>query len=70
MKSRGNNVKNKKEQKLLGIKFDSFLFFDGHILSPYGKGGHKLHAVARIVSYTDLPKTKVLMKAFIHYMIL
>ena len=65
MKSRGSNVKNKKKQKLLGIKFDSSLFFDGHITSPCRKTGQKLHAVARKVSYVDLPETKVLKKAFI-----
>ena len=30
----GSNVTNKKEQKLLGIKFDSSLSFEGHITSP------------------------------------
>ena len=29
----GSNVINKKEQKLLGIKFDSSLSFEGHIRS-------------------------------------
>ena len=30
----GSNVENKKEQKLLSIKFDSSLSFKGHIASP------------------------------------
>ena len=28
-----SSVENKKEQKLLGIKFDSYLYFKGHITS-------------------------------------
>ena len=60
----GRNVTNKKEQKLLGIKFDSFLSFKGHITS-LKKASQKLHALARIVNYMDLHKRKVLMKAFI-----
>ena len=61
----GSNVKNKKEQKLLGIKFDSSLSFKGHMTSLCKKASQKLHALAITVSYLDLPKRKVLMKAFI-----
>ena len=61
----GRNVTNKKEQKLHGIKFNSSLSFEGHITSPCKKASQKLHALARIVNYMDLPKRKVLMKAFI-----
>ena len=61
----GSNVENKKEQKLLGIKFDSSLSFKGHIASLCKKASQKLHALTRIVNYMDLPKRKVLMKAFI-----
>ena len=61
----GSNVENKKEQKLLGIKFDSSLSFKGHITSLCKKSSQKLHALARIVNYIDLPKRKVLMKTFI-----
>ena len=61
----GSNVTNKKEQKLLGIKFDSSLSFEGHITNLCKKASQKLHALARIVNYMDLPKRKVLMKAFI-----
>ena len=61
----GSNVRNKKEQKLLGIKFDSSLSLKGHITNLCKKASQKLHALARIVNYMDLPKRKVLMKAFI-----
>ena len=52
-----NNVTNKKEQKLLGIKFELFLSFKDHITSLCKKD--------RIVNYMDLPLRRVLMKAFI-----
>ena len=61
----GSNIENKKEQKLLDIKFDSSLSFKGHITSLSKKASQKLHALARIVNYMDLSKTMVLMKAFI-----
>ena len=60
-----SNVANKKKQKLLGIKFDSSLSFEGHITNLCKKASQKLHVLARIVSYMDLPKRKVLMKAVI-----
>ena len=61
----GSNVTNKKEQKLLGIKFGSSPSFEGHITNLCKKASQKLHALARIVNYMDLSKRKVLMKAFI-----
>ena len=61
----GSNVENKKEQKLLGIKFDSSLSFKGHITSFCKKTSQKLHALASTVIYMDLPKRKVLMKTFL-----
>ena len=63
----GSNKTNKKEQKLLGIKFDSSLSFEGHITNLCKKASQKLHALARIVNYIDLPKRKVLTKAFIAF---
>ena len=46
----GSDVKDKKEQKLLGIKFDSSQPFEGHVTSLYKKARQKLHAQARIVN--------------------
>ena len=59
-----NNAANKKEQKPRGLKFDSSLSFKGHITRLCKKASQKLHVLARIVNYMDLPKRKVLMKAF------
>ena len=61
----GSNITNKKERKLLGIKFDSSLSFEGRITNLCKKASQKLHALARIVNYLDFPKRKVLMKVFI-----
>ena len=61
-----SNITNKKKQKLLGIKFDSSLSFEGHIGNLCKKASQKLHVLARIVNYMDFPKRKLLMKAFIH----
>ena len=60
-----SNVENKKEQKLLGIKFDSPLSLKDHITNLCKKAIQKLHALARIVNYIDHLKRKALMKAFI-----
>ena len=61
----GSNVTNKKEQKLLGMNFDSSLSFEGHITNLCRKASQKLHTLARIVNYIDPPKRKFLMKAHI-----
>ena len=60
-----NNVLSKKGPKLLSIKFDLSLSFEGHITNLCKKASQKRHVLARIVSYLGLPKRKVLMKAFI-----
>ena len=57
----GSNVTN----KLLGIKFDSSLTFEGHITNLCKKASQKLQALAGIVNYMDLAKRKVLMIAFL-----
>ena len=51
----GSNVTNKKEQKLLGRKFDSSLSFEDHITSLYKKASQKLHALGKIANYMNLP---------------
>ena len=48
-----------------GIKFDSSLSLGGHITNLSKKASQKLHAIAGIVNSMNLPKRKVLMKAFI-----
>ena len=63
----GSNVTIKKDQRLLDIKSYSSLSFEGQITNLCKKASQKLHALARIVNYMDLPKRKVLMEAFITF---
>ena len=58
------SIKNSTEEKLLGVKFDSNLSFEGHVTSLCKKASQKLHALARISHYMDLNKRRKLMKAF------
>ena len=59
------DVKNRREEKLLGVKIDSKLSFENHISSLCKKASQKLHALAKVVNFMDLTKRKSLMKAFI-----
>ena len=59
------DVKNSREEKLLGVKIDSKLSFKNHVPSLCKKASQKLHALARVVNFVDLAKRKNLMKAFI-----
>ena len=59
------DVKSSREEKLLGVKIDSKLFFENHVSSLCKKVSQKLHALRRVVNFMDLAKRKSLMKAFI-----
>ena len=59
------DVKNSREEKLLGVKIDIKLSFENHVSSLCQKASQKLHALARVVNFMDLAKHKSLMKAFI-----
>ena len=59
------DVKNSREEKLLGVKIDIKLSFENHVSSLCQKTSQKLHALARVVNFMDLAKRKSLMKAFI-----
>ena len=70
----GSNLTSKKEQKLLisslmtNFKLlitDSSLSFESRITNLCKTVSQKLHALARIANYMDVPKRKVLMKSFI-----
>ena len=58
-------IKNSTKEKLLGLKFDSYLSFENHVTSLCKKASQKLHALAIISHYMDLNKRRSLMKAFI-----
>ena len=59
------SIKNSTKEKLLGVKFDSNLSSENHVISLFKKASQKLHAFARISHYMDLNKDRILMKAFI-----
>ena len=59
------DVKNSREEKLLGVKIDIKLSFENHVSSLCKKASQKLHALARVVNFMDLAKRKSLIKAFI-----
>ena len=59
------DVKNSREEKLLGIKIDTKLSYKNHVSSLCRTTSQKLHALARLVNVMDLTKPKSLMKAFI-----
>ena len=58
-------IENSTKEKLLGVKFDSNLSFEGHVTSLCKKASQKLHALGRISHYMDLNKRRSLIKAFI-----
>ena len=61
------DVKNSREEKLLGVKIDSKLSFEIHVSSLSKKASQKLLALARVVNFMDLAKCKSLTKAFITF---
>ena len=56
------DVKNSREEKLLGVKIDTKLSFENHVSSFCKKANQKLHALARVGNFMNLAKRKSLMK--------
>ena len=59
------DIKNSREEKLLGVKTDSKLSFENHVSFLCKKASQKLHALARVINFVDVAKRKSLIKAFI-----
>ena len=59
------DVRNSREEKLLGVNIDSKHSFENHVSSPCEKASQKLHALARAVNFMDLAKRNSLLKGFI-----
>ena len=59
------NLKNYKEDKVLGITIDRNLNFKGHIKSIFRKAGQKLSALLRISSHISTAKKALLYKSMI-----
>ena len=52
------DVKNGREEKLLGVKIDKKLSFENHVSSLCKKASQKLHALARVINFVDVAKRK------------
>ena len=57
-------IKNSHCKKLLGVKFDSKLRFDQHITDLCRRASRKIHALARVTSFMNLSKRRLLMNSF------
>ena len=57
-------IKNRDNEKLLGVTIDTNLNFICHLENILKKGSKKVHALARITSYLSIPKRKLLMNSF------
>ena len=53
------------EEKLLGVTLDRNLDFKSHVNAMCKKAGHKLNAFARISSYMNVTKFRIMMNTFI-----
>ena len=57
-------IKTSKSEKLLGINIDNLLTFNEWVSKLCKKESQKLHAIARISSYLNKNKLRLLMNAF------
>ena len=58
------DISNSRNEKLLGVKFDSKLTFDDHISELCKKTSRKIHALSRVTPYMNISKRCILMNAF------
>ena len=58
------DIANSRNEKLLGVTFDSKLPFDDHISELYKKTSRKIHALSRVTPYMNISKRRILMNAF------
>ena len=57
-------IKNGDCEKLLGLKFDSKLRFDQRITDLCRTASRKIHILARVTSFMNLSKRRLLMNSF------
>ena len=60
-----NVIRSSSSVKLLGVTIDNKLKFDEHVSAICKNASTKLHALARVATYMNSDKLRVLMKAFI-----
>ena len=51
-------------EKLLGIEIDNKLNFNMHVVNLCKKASRKMHALARVTPFMNLPKKRILLNAF------
>ena len=59
-------VQESSEEKLLGVILDKELYFKSHISSLYKRASQKLHAIARVSTFMDAGKLRLLMNSFVN----
>ena len=59
-------IHNSLSEKLLGVTFDNKLTLNEHVTNLCKKASKKLHALARVSSYMNMEKRRVIMKSFIN----
>ena len=64
MKTGHFDIANSRNEKLLGVKFDSKLTFDDHISELCKKTSRKIHTLSRVTPYMNISKRRILMNAF------
>ena len=57
-------IKKNEYEKLLGIKVDTKLNFNGHLNDTISIASHKVNALSRVVLYICLSQEKILMESF------
>ena len=57
-------IKTSKSEKLLSINIDHFITFNEYVFQLCEKASQKLHAIARISSYLNKNKLRLIMNAF------
>ena len=58
------DIANSRNEKLLGVKFDSKLTFDDHISELCKRTSRKIHALSRVTPHMNISKRRILMNAF------
>ena len=58
------DITNNRSEKLLGVKFDHKLSFDGHISELCKKASRKIYTLSRVALYMNISKRGILMNAF------
>ena len=57
-------IRNSISKKLLGVTFDNKLKFEKHVITICPIANRKLNALARLTTYMELKKRRMLMNAF------